>query len=232
MRKLFSVNRIFVRPTVVEPASDCVDGNTYLSRPFCNSFLLPTNLEKMIASGIVALLLNSSPPTIFLAVRAIIINSVKGFSVWTHTHVVQKVYKTFSPPIANVNPPCAVVMILFAVWVVTSCNHLVIRRTHRMLGKAMSCLSHCGKFSLQAAATFIFPVSQVPPLNGSNRSTLALTNPEIRPALIPVRNRDGSPPSKLSSSQVFHIFTSGNILSHNGNARNYHCVSAAMAALT
>lgn len=175
-----SRQHFFNRPTFLQSPINKFSTYSHLFLPVSNTHFFTHPFNFYGVTSVPQLLANGRPAAVFTAVISVIINTIKGFSLRSFTHIFKEYFK-FVPFFSYFYSPASVVKIVFMSLSVTARSHLLpttvgFRNSFRFLSMSMSGARN--NFSLKTSARLTLPHSQRVAGNCSHRTTSTTTHPE------------------------------------------------------
>jgi len=183
---------------------------TNFFRPFGYSLFFSVKFNNYITSTVQALLVIWYPATIIRSVISVHITTLDGMSRWSRTHVIDKIFKTILPSLANRNTSTSVSIEGNVFWIGTSLFHCHPCSVSRTIGVIMS-MARFSWVDTSTRLSRIFLSQRMSPDSNYN-STITSTGPN---GTMFVRFCRGNN-QQLSNFLSYHIFRGSHELSMCG----------------
>lgn len=161
------------RPSAFQPQGDYGVSESRYSRPFRDSSGFVLKCEKAIGAAVLHLLKRGGPTTVFRAIIAVIVDTIKCHPFGPFAHILDEVF-ICPPTITHLDSPSSISVVVRVVGVCASLNH---RNPSSMQGVANQCPCRAN-VGLVAPAGAGRPARKGVASNISHRSAVAPTMPD------------------------------------------------------
>ena len=156
-RRLQNISR---NQSLFKPFADGISRQAGNSGPVGDSTLSAVKHYKDIVTFVISLLDVCSPTAIFLSVRSFVVYSIEGCTVWTHSHIIQKVLKHV-PALCHFYTAATIIAKVVLRWTIAAIEHISPTVPCGGTSHTMGLTNLASSFFLQTPATPCMPVGNV-----------------------------------------------------------------------